>query len=57
MFSGHVCQAPKPARLRIEGNMLRQIPGCVDLVDELWPQLTAEVAAFLCPKPWTENCV
>lgn len=31
----------------------RQIPGCVDLDDELWPQLTKEEADFICQKPWT----
>ena len=33
--------------------LLRQIPGCVDLDDELWPQLTEEEKNFICQKPWT----
>ena len=33
--------------------LLRQIPGSVDLDDELWPQLTEAEAAFISRKPWT----
>lgn len=33
--------------------LLRQIPGCVDLDDELWPQLTKEESEYICQKPWT----
>lgn len=35
--------------------LLRQIPGCVDLDDELWPQLTAEEAGYISQKPWTKE--
>ena len=35
--------------------LLRQIPGCVDLDDELWPQLTQEEADFISRKPWTKE--
>lgn len=35
--------------------LLKQIPDCVDLDDELWPQLTAEEAAFISQKPWTNE--
>lgn len=27
--------------------LLKQIPGCIDLDDELWPQLTKEEAEFI----------
>lgn len=36
-------------------SLLRQIPGCVDLDDELWPQLTKEEAEFISQKPWTNE--
>ena len=35
--------------------LLRQIPDCVDLDDELWPQLTEEEARFISQKPWTKE--
>ena len=35
--------------------LLRQIPDCIDLDDELWPQLTQEEADFISKKPWTEE--
>ena len=35
--------------------LLRQIPNCVDLDDELWPQLTKEEADFISQKPWTHE--
>ncbi len=35
--------------------LLKQIPGCVDLDDELWPQLTKEEAEFISQKPWTNE--
>ncbi len=35
--------------------LLKQIHNCVDLDDELWPQLTAEEAAFISKKPWTSE--
>ncbi len=35
--------------------LLKQIPGCVDLDDELWPQLTKEEAGFISQKPWTNE--
>lgn len=35
--------------------LLRQIPNCVDLDDELWPQLTKEEADFISQKPWTDE--
>ncbi len=35
--------------------LLRQIPDCIDLDDELWPQLTPEEAAFITQKPWTNE--
>ena len=35
--------------------LLRQIPGCVDLDDELWPQLTDEEARYISQKPWTKE--
>ena len=36
-------------------SLLKQIPGCVDLDDELWPQLTKEEAGFISQKPWTNE--
>lgn len=36
-------------------SLLKQIPGCVDLDDELWPQLTKEEAEFISQKPWTNE--
>ena len=35
--------------------LLRQIPNCVDLDDELWPQLSKEEADFISQKPWTQE--
>ena len=35
--------------------LLKQIPGCVDLDEELWPQLTGEEADFISRKPWTKE--
>lgn len=35
--------------------LLRQIPDCIDLDDELWTQLTQEEADFISKKPWTEE--
>ena len=35
--------------------LLKQIPDCVDLDDELWPQLTKEEAEFISRKPWTSE--
>lgn len=35
--------------------LLKQIPRCVDLDDELWPQLTKEEADFISQKPWTNE--
>ena len=35
--------------------LLQQIPDCVDLDDELWPQLTREEAEFISQKPWTKE--
>lgn len=35
--------------------LLKQIPDCVDLDDELWPQLTKEEAEFISQKPWTNE--
>ena len=35
--------------------LLQQIPGCVDLDNELWPQLTAEEAEYISQKPWTKE--
>ena len=35
--------------------LLRQIENCVDLDDELWPQLTKEEADFISQKPWTSE--
>lgn len=32
-----------------------QIPGTVDMDDELWPQLTKEEEAYICRKPWTKE--
>lgn len=32
-----------------------QIPGTVDMDDELWPQLTQEEEAYICQKPWTKE--
>ncbi len=36
-------------------SLMKQIPGCVDLDDELWPQLTKEEAEFISQKPWTNE--
>ena len=36
--------------------LLRQIPGCVDLDDELWPQLTQEEADFISRAVRSANC-
>lgn len=33
--------------------LFRQMPGSVDLDEELWPQLTEAEAAFISQKPWT----
>ena len=35
--------------------LLKQIPDCVDLDDELWPQLTKEEAEFISQTPWTKE--
>lgn len=35
--------------------LLQQIPNCIDLDDELWPQLTKEEADFISQKPWTDE--
>lgn len=35
--------------------LLKQIPDCVDLDNELWPQLTKEEAEFISQKPWTNE--
>lgn len=35
--------------------LLKQIPNCVDLDAELWPQLTKEEAAFISQTPWTKE--
>ena len=35
--------------------LLRQIPGCVDLDDELWPQLSREETDFISRKLWTKE--
>ena len=35
--------------------LLRQMKHCVDLDDELWPQLTKEEADFISQKPWTNE--
>ena len=35
--------------------LLRQIPDCADLDDELWPQLTKKEADFISQKPWTKE--
>ena len=35
--------------------LLKQISDCVDLDDELWPQLTKEEAEFISRKPWTNE--
>ena len=35
--------------------LLKQIPDCVDLDDELWPQLTRAEAEFISQKPWTNE--
>ncbi|MGC6176488.1 hypothetical protein [Lacrimispora sp. 38-1] len=32
-----------------------QIPGTVDMDNELWPQLTKEEEAYICQKPWTKE--
>ena len=32
-----------------------QIPGTVDMDDELWPQLTKEEEDHICQKPWTKE--
>ena len=34
---------------------MQQIPYCIDLDDELWPQLTKEEADFISQKPWTDE--
>ena len=34
--------------------LLKQIPDCIDVDDELLPQLTEEEAAFINQTPWTE---
>ena len=38
-----------------KSTLLRQIPNCIDLDDELWPQLTKEEADFISQKPWTKE--
>jgi len=38
-----------------KSSLLKQIPGCVDLDDELWPQLTKEEEEFISQKPWTNE--
>ena len=38
-----------------KSTILRQIPNCIDLDDELWPQLTKEEADFISKKPWTDE--
>lgn len=35
--------------------LLKQIPDCVDLDDELWPQLAKEEAEFISQNPWTKE--
>ena len=35
--------------------LLRKIPGCVDMDDELFSRLTKEEADFVCQTPWTEE--
>ena len=35
--------------------LLEQIPNCVDLDAELWPQLTKDEAAFISQTPWTQE--
>lgn len=41
--------------LKEKSTLLKQIPGCVDLDDELWPQLTKEEADFISQTPWTKE--
>ena len=38
-----------------KSTILRQIPNCIDLDDELWPQLTKEEADIISRKPWTDE--
>uniref|UniRef100_UPI0040559F20 hypothetical protein n=1 Tax=Acetatifactor sp. TaxID=1872090 RepID=UPI0040559F20 len=38
-----------------KSTLLKQIPGCVDLDDELWPQLTKEEAEYISQTPWTKE--
>ena len=38
-----------------KSTLLKQIPNCVDLDDELWPQLSKEEAAFISRTPWTQE--
>ena len=36
-------------------SLLKQIPDCIDLDDELWPQLSKEETEFISQKPWTNE--
>ena len=36
-----------------KSTLLNQIPGCVDLDEELWPKLTKEEADYISQTPWT----
>jgi ABC-type cobalamin/Fe3+-siderophores transport system ATPase subunit len=35
--------------------LLKQIPNCVDMDEELFSQLTKEEAKFICQMPWTKK--
>ena len=36
-------------------SLLKQIPNCIDVDDELWSQLTKEEATFISQTPWTKE--
>jgi energy-coupling factor transporter ATP-binding protein EcfA2 len=56
----YIFEAHKNERVCVVGTaccgkttLLKQIPGCVDMDEALFSQLTNEESAFLCQTPWT----